>query len=220
MDRGYARASLLFKLLQESIPFLVRAKRKVLVYYQGQAKTLSRFSAKIGNIQCYSVLYHSKQKIPLNLIIFRGKGYKETWYLLIPRDIPLSPKEIVDLYAQRMSIEQGFRDWKTHLGVRGLVFHCDNPAPRLTRLLLAFSLSYLLCLALGASGDAPSVRAFVEIPRRKRRHGTRRTLSSLSIGILRLSLPRFANLAHKELFALLRLLSIGKGLISLCPLPP
>jgi len=220
MDRGYARASLLFKLLQEGIPFLVRAKRKVLVYYQGQAKTLSRFSAKIGNIQCYSVLYHSKQKIPLNLIIFRGKGYKETWYLLIPRDIPLSPKEIVDLYAQRMSIEQGFRDWKTHLGVRGLVFHCDNPAPRLTRLLLAFSLSYLLCLALGASGDAPSVRAFVEIPRRKRRHGTRRTLSSLSIGILRLSLPRFANLAHKELFALLRLLSIGKGLISLCPLPP
>jgi hypothetical protein len=220
MDRGYARASLLFKLLQEGIPFLVRAKRKVLVYYQGQAKTLSRFSAKIGNIQCYSVLYHSKQKIPLNLIIFRGKGYKETWYLLIPRDIPLSPKEIVDLYAQRMSIEQGFRDWKTHLGVRGLVFHCDNPAPRLTRLLLAFSLSYLLCLALGASGDAPSVRAFVEIPRRKRRHGTRRTLSSLSIGILRLSLPRFANLAHKELLALLRLLSMGKGLISLCPLPP
>jgi hypothetical protein len=49
---------------------------------------------------------------------------------------------------------------------------------------------------------------------------TRRTLSSLSIGILRLSLPRFANLAHKDLFALLRLLSIGKGLISLCPLPP
>jgi hypothetical protein len=220
MDRGYARAALLMKLLCEGVPFLVRAKRNVLVYYQGKARALGRFSVKTGQIQFYSVLYHSKQKIPLNLIIFRGQGYKETWYLLIPKEIPLSPKEIVDLYAQRMSIEQGFRDWKTHLGIRGLIFHCDNPAPRFTRLLLAFSLSYLLCLALGASGDAPSVRAFVEIPRRKCRHGTRRTLSSLSIGILRLSLPRFANLAHKELFALLRLLSIGKGLISLCPLPP
>ncbi len=90
----------------------------------------------------------------MNLIIFRGKGYQETWYLLIPKDIPLSPKEIVDLYARRMSIEQGFRDWKTHLGVRGLVFYCDDPAPRLTRLLLGFSLAYLLCLALGASGEA------------------------------------------------------------------
>ncbi len=220
MDRGYARASLLLYLLREGILFLVRAKSNVLVYYRGKARTLGRFSVKTGQIQFYSVLYHSKQKIPLKLIIFRGRGYKETWYLLIPQDIPLSPKEVVDLYARRMSIEQGFRDWKTHLGVRGLVFHCENPAPRLTRLLLAFSLSYLLCLALGASGDAPSVRAFVEIPRLIRRHGTRRTLSSLSIGILRLSLPRFANQAHKDLSALLRLLSIGKGLISLCPLPP
>jgi Transposase DDE domain len=220
MDRGYARAALLVKLLREGIPFLVRAKSNVLVYYQGKARALGRFSVPTGKLQCYSILYHSKQKIPLNLIIFRGKGYRETWYLLIPKDIPLSPKEIVDLYAQRMSIEQGFRDWKTHLGVRGLVFYCDDPAPRLTRLLLAFSLSYLLCLALGASGDAPSVRAFVEIPRRKRRHGTRRTLSSLSIGILRLSLPRFAKQAHQDLSALLRLLSIGKGLISLSPFPP
>ena len=220
MDRGYARLTLLRHLLQEGIPFLVRAKKNVVVYYRGQAKALSRFCGKTGKIQCYSVLYHSTQKIPLRLIIFRGKGYKETWYLLIPQDIPLSPKEVVDLYARRMSIEQGFRDWKTHLGVRGLVFYCDNPAPRLTRLLLAFSLTYLLCLALGASGQAPSVRAFVEIPRRNPRHGTRRTLSSLSIGILRLSLPRFANLAHKDLFTLLRLLSIGQGLISLCPLPP
>jgi hypothetical protein len=99
--------------------------------------------------------------------------------------VPLSPKEVVDLYARRMSIEQGFRDWKTHLGVRGLVFYCENPAPRLTRLLLGFSLAYLLCLALGASGEAPAVRAFVEIPRRQPRHGTRRTLSSLSIEIVK-----------------------------------
>ena len=220
MDRGYARAALLLKLLREGIPFLVRAKKNVLVYYQGKARALGRFPVKTSQIQCYAVLYHSKQKVPLNLMIFRGQGYKETWYLLIPRNIPLSPQEVVDLYARRMSIEQGFGDWKTHLGVRGLVFYGEDPAPRLTRLLLGFSLAYLLCLALGASGEAESVRAFREIPRRKPRHGTRRTLSSLSIGILRLSLPRFANLAHQDLFALLRLLCLGKGLISLGPHPP
>lgn len=220
MDRGYGRASLLEHLLQEGIPFLVRVPKKVLVYHEGKGKLLSRFPVTTGKIESYSVLYHSRRKIPLRLIIFRGKGYQDTWYLLIPREIPLSSQEVVDLYAQRMSIEQGFRDWKTHLGVRGLVFHCDDPAPRLTRLLLAFSLSYLLCLALGASGEAPAVRAFVEIPRRKPRHGTRRTLSSLSIGILRLSLHRFARQGHKELFAVIRSLTLGRTLISLCPRSP
>lgn len=220
MDRGYGRASLMQHLLKEGIPFLVRAQKNVLVYYQGQAKALSRFAVKTGNIESYSVLYHSKHKIPLRLIIFRGKGYQQTWYLLIPREIPLSPQEVVDLYAQRMSIEQGFRDWKTHLGVRGLVFYCDDPAPRLTRLLLAFSLSYLLCLALGASGDAETVRLFVEVPRRTPRHGTQRTLSALSIGILRLSLSRFTQQAHKELSALIRFLITGQPLISFCPQSP
>ncbi len=220
MDRGYGRAALMRQLIMEGIPFLVRAKSKVLVYYRGQAKLLSRFAVKTGKIQCYSVLYHSKLKIPLRLIIFQGKGYQDTWYLLIPQDIPLSPREVVDLYAKRMSIEQGFRDWKTHLGVRGLVFYCEDPAPRLTRLLLAFSLSYLLCLVLGASGDAPAVRAFVEIPRRKPRHGTRRTLSCLSIGILRLSLARFTQQAHKDLVTLLCQLALGKGILSFSPRYP
>lgn len=124
------------------------------------------------------------------------------------------------MYSRRMSIEQGFRDWKTHLGVRGLVFKCDNPAPRLTRLLLAFSLSYLLSLALGSTTEAQSVRLFVEIPRRNPRHGTTRTLSSLSIGILRLSLPKFTQKAQKELLIVIQFLAAGKGLLNFCPLPP
>ena len=220
MDRGYARAALLVKLLQEGIPFLMRAKSNVLVYLQGQPRALARFSAKPGHLQRYQVLYQSRKKVPLDLIIFRGQGYKETWYLLVPRDLPLTPQEIVDLYAKRMSIEQGFRDWKTHLGVRGLIFRSVDPAPDLTRMLLAFSLCYLICLALGATEEAREVRTFVEIQRSKARHGTRRTLSVLIIGILRLSLPRFANQAHKEILTILKILSAGKGLIAYCTSPP
>ena len=119
-----------------------------------------------------------------------------------------------------MSIEQGFRDWKTHLGVRGLVFYGENPAPRLTRLLLAFSLSYLLCLALGSTEEAQAVRAFVEIKRHKPRHGTTRTLSVLSVGILRLSLKKFSKQAHRNLLKMLSCLSRGKGVIQWCLSPP
>ena len=220
LDRGYARVALLQKLGQAGIPFLVRAKKNVVVYFQGKPRALSRFPYQPGQIHRYGVFYHSRAKEPLDLIIFRGLGYKETWYLLVPKAFSRNQKEIVDLYAKRMSIEQGFRDWKTHLGVRGLVFRVSDPAPHLTRLLLAFSLSYLICLALGATQQAQEVRGFVEIPRRTPRHQTIRTLSALSIGILRLSLPRFTQKAHREILTILQILSTGKGLIAYCSLPP
>jgi hypothetical protein len=222
LDRGYARVALFIHLREEGIPFLCRAKRSVMVYLQGQTKgkTLGRFKIKPGQIRRYSVLYHSQKKEPLDLIIYFGKGYKEPWYLLVPSGTSLTAEEIAELYAKRMSIEQGFRDWKTHLGVRGLVFYGDNPAPRLTRLLLAFSLSYLLCLALGSTEEALGVRAFVEIQRRKPRHGTTRTLSVLSIGILRLSLKKFSKQADRDLLKMLCRLSRGKGVLQWCLSPP
>jgi hypothetical protein len=222
LDRGYARVSLFIHLRKEGIPFLCRAKKSVMVYLSGQTQgqTLGRFKIKPGQLRRYSVLYHSQKKEPLDLIIYFGKGYREPWYLLVPSGTSLTAEEIAELYAKRMSIEQGFRDWKTHLGVRGLVFWGDNPAPRLTRLLLAFSLSYLLCLALGSTEDALVVRSFVEIKRRTPRHGTTRTLSVLSIGILRLSLKKFSRQADQELLRMLRRLSRGKGVIQWCLMPP
>jgi hypothetical protein len=222
LDRGYARVSLFIHLREEGIPFLCRAKRSVMVYFQGQTQgqTLGRFKIKPGQLLRYPVLYHSQKKEPLDLIVYFGKGYQEPWYLLVASGTSLTAEQIVELYAKRMSIEQGFRDWKTHLGVRGLVFYGDNPAPRLTRLLLAFSLSYLLCLALGSTQEALAVRAFVEIRRRKPRHGTTRTLSVLSIGILRLSLSRFSKQADRDLLKMLRRLSQGKGVIQWCLSPP
>ncbi len=222
LDRGYARVSLFIQLRQQGIPFLCRAKRRVMVYLPGQRKgqTLGRFKIKPGQIRRYAVLYHSQKKEPLDLILYFGKGYKEPWYLLVPSETSLTAEEIVQLYAKRMSIEQGFRDWKTHLGVRGLIFYGANPAPRLTRLLLAFSLSYLLCLALGSTEQAQAVRAFVEIERRKPRHGTRRTLSVLSIGILRLSLKKFSKQAYRALLKMISRLSRGQGVIQWCLSPP
>jgi hypothetical protein len=220
LDRGFARVALLIYLRQEGIPCLCRAKRNVMVYVNGKGRTLGRFKIKPGQLRRYSVFYHSQKKEALDLIIYFGKGYKQPWYLLVPSGTSLTAEQIVELYAKRMSIEQGFRDWKTHLGIRGLVFRGDNPAPRLTRLLLAFSLSYLLCLSLGSTEQAQIVRAFVEIKRYKPRHGTTRTLSVLSIGILRLSLNKFSKQAYGELLKMISGLSRGKGVIQWCLSPP
>ncbi len=62
MDRGYARVDLLMKLGLEGIPFLVRAKRNVLVYLKGKPIALGRLSVKAGQMKRCSIRYHSKKK--------------------------------------------------------------------------------------------------------------------------------------------------------------
>ena len=211
MDRGYARVHLLPQLAQAGVPFLIRAPRNVCVYLHGKPRALSRFRAPEGCLLRHHVLYHGTTRYPVELVISHGRGYKEPWYLIVPEKSSLSSQEIVDLYAQRMCIEQGFRDWKTHLGVRGLRFAVAHPAPRLTRLLLAIALGYLIVLALGACPEGQAFREILEIPRRTSRHGTVRTLSSLSIGLLRLSLEPVR--AWEDVRALLRTLSTGVGAV-------
>jgi len=113
-----------------------------------------------------------------------------------------------------MWIELTFRDWKTHLGVRGLKLKVE-PHIRMERLLLALTAAYIIVVALGACQYAIKVRLNCEILRTKPRHGTRRTLSVLSVGILMLSLPQFAQILLTALIRLLNSIIKGKGVYNL-----
>ena len=72
-------------------------------------------------------------------------------------------------------------------------------------------------MPLGAGPLAAHVRAHAEVLRSTPRHGTRRRLSALSIGILALSLPRFAARARDELDSLVRALLRGVPALKLAP---
>ena len=87
-----------------------------------------------------------------------------------------------------MQIEQSFRDFKTHLGFRGLKLQ-TNIAPRMGRLLLAFCIAYVLCGLLGDSALGKQAKEVFEIPRYTPRHGATRTPSALSVAMLLLSHP-------------------------------
>ena len=126
---------------------------------------------------------------------------------------------VVALYRQRMHIELTFRDWKTHLGIRGLRLEVDI-APRLERLLLALTVAYTLAVLLGAGLAARRVRQDCEVLRTTPRHGTRRRLSALTVGILLLSLTRFAALAARALTRLLVALARGMPAAQLAVCPP
>jgi len=119
---------------------------------------------------------------------YHDPSFQEPWYLLLPAQARalLTPDQVVDLYRERMQIEQSFRDFKTHLGLRGLRLKVSVEA-RMGRLLLAFCLAYILCVLFGESPLAQQARGLFEILRHHPRHGATRTLSALSMAMLMLS---------------------------------
>ncbi|OGB94341.1 MAG: hypothetical protein A2Z31_06665 [candidate division NC10 bacterium RBG_16_65_8] len=167
------------------------------------------------------MLYQATRREPVDLIVFHDPAFQEPWYLLVPPDSATRvPTDlVVALYRQRRHIELTFRDWKTHLGIRGLRLAVDI-APRLERLLLALTVAYTLAVLLGAGPAARRVRADCEILRATPRHGTRRRLSALTVGILLLSLARFAALAARALTRLLTALARGLPAATLAVCPP
>ena len=205
MDRGYARASLLKQLRTLNIPFVVRGRSNTIVRARRKRISLGRLSRRSGRASRHSnVAYQDTAQEPVDIVVFHDPSFKEPWFLLVPAgsETQLPTDDVVQLYRERMHIELTFRDWKTHLGVRGLRLEVDA-APRLGRLLLALSIAYIIAVLLGAGEIAARIRAHSEVLRSTPRHGTRRRLGALSIGILALSLGRFADIVGRELERLL-----------------
>ena len=82
-----------------------------------------------------------------------------------------------------MNIETSFRDFKSLLGLRGISLKVRK-AQRLNRLLAGIVLIYILLLVLEVSELTEELRKKLEIVPHRARHGTRRTLSVLSLALM------------------------------------
>jgi hypothetical protein len=87
------------------------------------------------------------------------------------------------------------------------------PTSSLGRLLLAFCLAYCLAVVLRAGPAGTAARPTFEIRRRRARHGTRRTLSVLTIAMLMLIHPHWRRGALRRLVGLARYLARGRPLL-------
>jgi len=191
MDRGYARASLLARLKKRKQPFIIRGRRVVLVQYQdeeGKTRQTSvrRLKHRLDIPKRYSnVLYQDEIKVKVDIVVYRERGFKEPWFLVVPPNCEdILPTELViECYRTRMNIETSFRDFKSCLGVRGLRLEVRK-AERMDHLLAGMVITYILLLALGISDLGQQLRKELEVQRKKPRHGTRRTLSVLSIALM------------------------------------
>ncbi|MBI3077118.1 MAG: transposase [Deltaproteobacteria bacterium] len=226
LDRGYARVSLLRDLLaQPQVSFILRACRDVVIEHWTQGGwtrcPIGSLPAPPGQAQRLErVRYRSWRPIEVDLVIYYEAGHQEPWYLVVPPGsaAQLPTAEVVALYRRRMHVEQGFRDFKTHLGVRGLRLQV-RISERVQRLLMAFTLAYALVVSLGMTAVAEQARRRLEDRRATARHGTGRILSARTVAALLLCglcvevLVRLATTIRRLLARLLA----GAGLYRLAP---
>ena len=192
-DRAYGKSILLKNRLKRRELFIIRGRRDAGVHYKENGKacygSLGRLKHSLGKPRRYrSCLYQGKKEIKVDVIVYRERSFKEPWFLLVPsgKEDILPTERIVGLYRRRMNIEVTFRDFKSQLGVRGLSLKVRK-GQRLDRLLGAMVLTYILLLVLGISEIGKYLRKRIEIPRSKARHGTRKTLSVLTISLFAIS---------------------------------
>lgn len=192
-DRGYGKSILLKNRLQRKELFIIRGKRDVVIHYEENGKTcrksVGRLKHSLGKARRYrNCLYQGKKEIKVDVVVYRQRSFKEPWFLLVPsgKEDILSTERVVELYRRRMNIEVTFRDFKSHLGVRGLSLKVRK-GERLDRLLGALVLTYILLLILGIGEIGKSLRKRIEIPRSRPRHGTSKTLSVLTISLFAIS---------------------------------
>lgn len=212
-DRAYGRYQLICALNQLGQLYVLRGKKDVVLWQEGQERFPRHFRAKVGVPRRYTNLgYRKRGKEPVDLIVYRGRGFREPWYLLVPAgsEAQLPTDAVVEIYRSRMHIEQGFRDWKTHLGVRGLQLKTDV-AVRLCRLLLTVTLAYICLVLLGSSAWVQEHYERFETLRQRPRHGTRRTLSVLSHGMLMWAAPDLHAQACRILIGIIDTLAHGGG---------
>jgi hypothetical protein len=225
-DRGYARVELIKDLNRGHQPFLIRAPHKVIVQTRigGRRRRLSlgRLPHQTNKpVRYRHVLYHSQKAEPVDVIVYRQKGFQQAWFLVVPPDSEswLPTEEVVGLYRQRMRIEHCFRDWKSHWGLRGLQLQVQK-TERTLRLLMGFTLAYLLLLLLGQDPLAEKLRPYFEQPRRAARHGTQRILSVLSMAICLLLDPRWEQRVRERWLKILSRLVAGRGVATLSSFSP
>ncbi len=189
MDRGYADVKYILDFNRQKALYIIRGCCNVKIEYNEGGKFrrigLGRLPHRQGQARRYrNVIYHDKEKVLVDIVVYREKGFKEPWFLILPPGVEevLPTEQVVEWYRLRMRIEVKFRDFKSCLGVRGLKLKVDK-AEKIRRLLICMAIAYVLLIVMGDSDLARQLRKRIEVLRKRRRHGTRRTLSVLSVAL-------------------------------------
>lgn len=155
-DREFARASFFRFLQAEQRDFVVRVDRETWVIHPTYTGPMGKLASRPGMHKRWlpAALYAQEEQVPINLLVVWQRGYREPWLLATSLD---DPQRALALYRSRMKIEHGFRDWKTHLRLKGTL-HAQNIA-YVRGLMLVLALLYWFVCLCGLRWNHPRFRS-------------------------------------------------------------
>lgn len=151
-DRGFGRTELARFCQAHGFDYVIRICPKVHVRCASFTGKLIDYPVHKGVCKLLrSVAYRQHNSVTQNIVVrwVRGLPPKrdECWFLM--SSLSAGPARISDLYGQRMTVEQLFRDHKSKRNGWGLRDTQVTRPERLDRLLLVLAIAYLLLCGVG-----------------------------------------------------------------------
>lgn len=151
-DRGFGRAEMARLCQQLRFRFLIRIKPNVWVGHSRFNGKLLDYPVKKGIRRVLTgVRYRKSDSVTLNVVIRwkpdLPKKRDEPWFLMT--DLEQTAVKLTELYGQRMTIEELFRDEKSRRNGWALRHTQITKAERFDRLLLILALAYWLLSGIG-----------------------------------------------------------------------
>jgi len=152
-DRGFGRTELGRFCQQHGFDYVIRIQPEVHVRGDSYTGKLVDYPNRKGTCKLLkSVAYRSKDNPITQHIVIRWKHglpkhRDECWFLM--SSLAAGPARLTDLYGQRMTIEELFRDHKNKRNGWSLRDTQITKPDRIDRLLLILALAYILLCGLG-----------------------------------------------------------------------
>ena len=154
-DRGFGDQKL-YKMLSElGFHYVIRFREIITVTdSEGESRPASEWVPTNGRARMLREALVTQDHCPVPAVVcVKEAGMKDSWCLATSRG-DLGPKNVVELYGKRFTIEENFRDTKDQKYGLGLsATHIGTPVRR-DRLLLIGALAQSLLTLLGAAGEA------------------------------------------------------------------
>jgi hypothetical protein len=117
-DREFARASFFRCLHAQQRDFVIRVDKETWITHPDYTGPMGALAKRPGMKRRWlpGALYGQEAQVLVNLLVLWKRGYEQPWLLATSLS---DPNEVFAIYRSRMKIEHGFRDWKTHLRLRG-----------------------------------------------------------------------------------------------------
>ena len=169
-DRGFGSQERYAHLELLGWDFVIRFRENVLVESEkGETKPAAAWVPNNGRAKIIRKARVTADRTEVAAVVcMKAAGMKDAWCLATSRT-NLSPRQIVDLYGRRFSIEETFRDQKDiRFGMGLSSTHISDPVRR-DRLLMLAALAQALLTLLGAASEAAGLDRYLRANTAKKR---------------------------------------------------